>query len=114
MRAFNSEWDKLLVVEVAKPANAKYEGRSIADIALEQGKHPLDALLDLALNEDLKTQFTAILLNSDPVEVAKILQDPENYVTLSDAGAHITFFCDAGFFLGWLWMRPKTVEFVVR
>lgn len=109
LRAFNSEWDKLLVVEVAKRSNAGFEGRSIADIAREQGKHPLDALLDLALNEDLKTQFTAILLNSDPVEVAKILQDPENYVTLSDAGAHITFFCDAGFGLHLLghWVRDQ-------
>jgi len=96
-RAFNSEWDKLQVIEVALAANARYEGMSIGQIATESGKHPLDAMLDLGLSEGLRTRFTAMLLNSDDAEVAKLIADPDNYVTLSDAGAHLSFFCDAGF-----------------
>lgn len=105
-RAFNSEWHKLHVLETSA-ANKTLEGQSIAQIAEQQGKHPLDALLDLALSEGLQTQFTAILLNSDESEVAKLIGDPDNYVTLSDAGAHLSFFCDAGFGLHLLghWVR---------
>jgi N-acyl-D-amino-acid deacylase len=106
-RAFNSEWDKLHVLEVVGSDHKALEGASIAEIAAAEGKHPLDALLDLALSEHLKTQFTAILLNSDDTEVAKLIGDPNNYVTLSDAGAHLSFFCDAGFGLHLLghWTR---------
>ena len=108
-RIFNSEWDKLNIVQVALPAHARLEGKTIAEVAADQGKHPLDCLLDLALSEDMKTLFTAVLLNSDPDEVAKIITDPDNYITLSDAGAHTTFFCDAGFGLHLLghWVRER-------
>jgi N-acyl-D-amino-acid deacylase len=110
-RAFNSEWDKLHVLEVGSPENATLEGRSIADIAAAAGKEPLDALLDLGLSEGLRTRFTATLLNSDDTEVAKLITDPDNYVTLSDAGAHLSFFCDAGFGLHLLgkWTRDLGV-----
>ena len=106
-RAFNSEWDKVQVVEAAKAENAKLEGKTIAELAQAMSVHPLDCLLDLALSEDLDTVFTATLLNSDDEEVAKIITDPETYITLSDAGAHLTFLCDAGFGLHLLgyWTR---------
>jgi N-acyl-D-amino-acid deacylase len=97
MRLFNSEWDKLHVVEVALPKNRALEGRSLAALAEQAGVHPLDYLLDLALSEDLETQFTAILLNSDEEAVGRLISDPDNHVALSDAGAHLTFLCDAGF-----------------
>ncbi|WP_326542638.1 N-acyl-D-amino-acid deacylase family protein [Pseudorhodoferax sp.] len=108
-RLFNSEWDKINVVEAAKPGNAGLEGRTIADIAAERGTHPLDCLLDLALEENFDTLLSAVLLNSDPEVVGEIIKDPENYITLSDAGAHITFFCDAGFGLHLLgyWVRER-------
>jgi len=106
-RAFNSEWDKVQLVEAATPANAKLEGKTIAELAAAANVHPLDCLIDLALAEDLETVFTAMLLNSDDEEVAKIITDPETYITLSDAGAHLTFLCDAGFGLHLLgyWSR---------
>jgi N-acyl-D-aspartate/D-glutamate deacylase len=54
-------------------------------------------MLDLAVEEDLKTVFTAQLLNSDEMQVARMLNHPHSLVSLSDAGAHLTFFNDAGF-----------------
>jgi N-acyl-D-amino-acid deacylase len=96
-RLFNSEWDKLHVVETTRPEHQALEQRSLADIAAAQGKHPLDAMLDLGLAERLATQFTALLLNSDEQAVGRLIADPENHVALSDAGAHLTFFCDAGY-----------------
>jgi N-acyl-D-aspartate/D-glutamate deacylase len=106
-RLFNSEWDKVHVVEVALAAHARHEQRSIADIAAAEARDPLDVLLDLAIAEDLRTVFTAQLLNSDEDAVGRMLNHPHSIVSLSDAGAHLTFFNDAGFGLHLLghWAR---------
>ena len=48
---------------VAQPR--RLEQRSIAELAREAGSDPLDFMLDLALDEDLDTVFTALLLNTD-------------------------------------------------
>jgi N-acyl-D-aspartate/D-glutamate deacylase len=110
-RLFSGEWDKVLVVESALPAHRALENRSLADIGRDQGKHPLDALLDLALEEDLATVFAALLLNSDEDAVARLIRHPHSLVSLSDAGAHLTFFNDAGFGLHLLghWVRERGV-----
>jgi N-acyl-D-aspartate/D-glutamate deacylase len=106
-RLFNNEWEKVHVVETCKPENQRYEQQSVASIAAQQGVDPLDFALDLALDEDLQTVFTAMLLNSDSEAVAQLLNHPHSLVSLSDAGAHLTFFNDAGFGLHLLgyWSR---------
>ena len=106
-RLFNGEWDKVHVVEVANPAHAHYEQRSVAEIARSEGRDALDVMLDLAIHEDLRTIFTAQLLNSDEDAVGRMLNHPHSVVSLSDAGAHLTFFNDAGFGLHLLghWSR---------
>jgi N-acyl-D-aspartate/D-glutamate deacylase len=108
-RLFNGEWGQVHVVETARAANAPLEQRSIAEIAAEGGRDPLDAMLDLALDEDLATVFTAQLLNSDEAAVGRMLNHPHSIVSLSDAGAHLTFFNDAGFGLHLLghWSRDR-------
>ncbi len=110
-RLFNGEWDKVHVVEVARPENRPMEQRTIAEVAREAGKDPLDVMLDLALAEDLDTVFTALLLNSDEAAVSRMLRHPASLVSLSDAGAHLTFFNDAGFGLHLLghWSRERGV-----
>ncbi len=106
-RLFNGEWDKVQVVETLSSLNASYEQRTIADIAQTERRNPLDVMLDLALAEDLETVFTAQLLNSDEQAVGRMLNHPHSIVSLSDAGAHLTFFNDAGFGLHLLghWAR---------
>ncbi|TMG88932.1 MAG: hypothetical protein E6H76_07980 [Betaproteobacteria bacterium] len=106
-RLFNGEWHKVQVVEVARPENAAYEQKTLAAIAQDEARDPLDVMLDLAIAEDLKTVFTAELLNSDEDAVGRMLNHPHSIVSLSDAGAHLTFFNDAGFGLHLLghWAR---------
>ena len=106
-RLFNGEWDKVHVVETSLPKHAALEQRTVADIAKAQACDPLDVMLDLALAEDLQTVFTAQLLNSDSDAVGRILNHPHSIISLSDAGAHLTFFNDAGFGLHLLghWVR---------
>ncbi len=108
-RLFNGEWEKMFVTEVRDPGNARLEGRSIRDLAKAAGVHPLDYLLDLSLGEDLDTLFTGTLLNSDEDAVGRMINDPHAIVSLSDAGAHLTFLCDAGYGLHLLghWGRDR-------
>ncbi len=108
-RMFTGEWEKAFVALVADPAHAAYEGKSIGALARSEGKHPVDFILDLALSEDLDTMFTATLLNSDEEAVGRMMQDENAIVSLSDAGAHLTFLCDAGFGLHVLghWVRDR-------
>lgn len=94
---FNGEWDKLFVVETAKDENRAMEGATLADLARRAGKDPFDFILDFALSEKLETMFVAQLLHNDDESVGRILADPNTHISLSDAGAHLTFFCDAGF-----------------
>jgi N-acyl-D-aspartate/D-glutamate deacylase len=115
-RLFNAQWDQ---VEVVESANRGFEQRSIGELARAAGKEPLDFMLDLALGEKLDTVFNAMLLNSDEGAVGEMLRHPASLVSLSDAGAHLTFFNDAGFGLHLLghWVRERsalTLEDAVR
>ncbi len=106
-RIFNGDWRRVEVTIAASERNRLLEGRSITDIAAERAADPLDVFLDIGLDEDLKTTFTAKLLNVEEDRVAELLADDGNLVSLSDGGAHLTFFCDAGFGMHFLgrWVR---------
>lgn len=110
-RIFNGEWDKVYVAHAAREANRKWEQHSVEEIALATGADPLDAMLNLAISEDLETEFSALLLNSDERAVGEMLRHPHSLVSLSDAGAHLTLFNDAGFGLYLLgrWVRELGV-----
>jgi N-acyl-D-aspartate/D-glutamate deacylase len=115
-RLFNGQWDQVEVVESSRKDS---EQRSIGELARAAGKDPLDVMLDLALAEKLDTVFNAMLLNSDEQAVGEMLRHPASLVSLSDAGAHLTFFNDAGFGLHLLghWVRERgalTLEDGVR
>jgi len=78
-------------------------------------KEPLDFLFDLPLD----TQLVAKLFQNDDAGVAPLLRHPAGVVALSDAGAHLIYFCDAGFGLHLLahWVRDTatfTLEEGVR
>ena len=110
-RLFNNEWEKVTVVETRRPENAALEQKNIAELAQAAGKDPLDYWLDLAIAEDLETVFVALTMNSDESAVARLLTHPASLVSLSDAGAHLTFFNDAGYGLHLLghWVRERKV-----
>ena len=105
-RLFNGQWDQ---VEVVESARKDVEQHSIGELARAAGSDPLDFMLDLSLGEKLDTVFNAMLLNSDEAAVGEMLRHPASLVSLSDAGAHLTFFNDAGFGLHLLghWVRER-------
>jgi N-acyl-D-aspartate/D-glutamate deacylase len=99
LRAFNGDWNAIRVAMVADQAHADREGHSVAELAGAEGVHPLDWFLDFGLSENMDTVFSSVLLNSDEAAVGRMLRDPHSSIALSDAGAHLTFFCDAGYAL---------------
>ena len=107
-RLFNGEWQR---VHIIQSQHAQLEQRSVAECAAAAGAEPLDFMLDLALGEGLDTVFSALLLNADEEAVGRMLRHPDSLVSLSDAGAHLTFFNDAGFGLHLLghWVRSRGV-----
>jgi N-acyl-D-aspartate/D-glutamate deacylase len=79
------------------------DGVPIAELARRAGQDPLDYFCDLPLDQPL----VAKLFQNDDAGVAPLLKHPQGVITFSDAGAHLIYFCDAGFGLHFLahWVR---------
>ncbi|MGH7817398.1 MAG: N-acyl-D-amino-acid deacylase family protein, partial [Candidatus Binatia bacterium] len=86
---FSRRWDLISVKKVARPENSNLEGKSIAELANDQHKAPIDALLDLALAEDLDTTFEDSTTQDDEQAVKEIFTNPNVLLGQSDAGAHV-------------------------
>ncbi|HWM80391.1 MAG TPA: amidohydrolase family protein, partial [Methylomirabilota bacterium] len=116
---FSKRWDLMIAEEPALAKNRGLRGQHIAEIAKAQGKHPLDAFLDLAVEENLETVFSLGEINMDTEAVAQILGSPYAVVGLSDGGAHVQFHSNVSNptrLLGY-WVREKgimSLELAVR
>jgi N-acyl-D-aspartate/D-glutamate deacylase len=87
----------LTVGQTFSEGNAKYAGRSLMEIAQEEGRELAEVILDLSLADNLDTEFQLKnVLNADKVSVAKLIDHPLCHFGASDAGAHITQFCGTG------------------
>jgi N-acyl-D-aspartate/D-glutamate deacylase len=106
---FRGRWDRVQVLSVGKVEHRPLVGRTLADVARETGKHPVDAWLDLVLADDLETEFLAAIMNSDEAVVGQLISHPLTLVSLSDAGAHLSLLCDAGYTTTLLgtWVRER-------
>ena len=117
--AFGIMWDRVFVTRTAMDKNRDMQGKSIAAIAKTQAKHPVDALLDLVIEEDLNTSFRNSQSGGDKGAMATMLQSPYTVIGLSDAGAHVVFEAGYGYssiVLGH-WVRDEgvlTLEEAVR
>ena len=104
-----TRWDTMTVEHSA--SRADLVGRSIGQIAREQGASPWATLCDLAVADRLETRVEITFANDDADEVAHLLASEGCVLGLSDAGAHVTQICDAvqpTDFLG-RWVRDRGV-----
>src|SRR5208282_566952 len=86
-----------VVGEVYNQSNREYQGQRLAEIARKQSKSIPDAMLDIAVADDLQTEFQINdVIHADPEIVARILDHPSIHIGASDAGAHVSQFCGAG------------------
>ena len=104
---FLGNWSHIEVGQTALPVHHALEGLRISDLAQQRGQDPVDAFFDLALAEQLQTHFVGKFFQNRDDGVAPLLKHPASVVTLSDAGAHLSYMCDAGFGLHFLahWVR---------
>ena len=102
-------WARITLHEVKSPALKPLEGRTVADIAREQGKDGVDAFLDLTLQDDLDLEFTMASFNTRVDRMTEILRDKRVLVALGDGGAHVDMLCDAGYptYLLGTWVRER-------
>lgn len=116
---FTNQWDCVHVVRVEQERNKQYLNKSIADIAAQWNRDPVDAILDLAIDENLEMGITLSVINTNPEEVRELITHPGVLIGLSDAGAHVDQHCDAGVptYLLSEWVRKRqamTLEEGVR
>jgi N-acyl-D-aspartate/D-glutamate deacylase len=69
--------------------------RSIAEIARERGVDPVEALIELALERDLKAFFVQPVFNESFDDVLEMMKHKHSVVTFSDSGAHVSQIMDS-------------------
>ncbi len=88
------------------PELTKYHGRTIGEIAAAEGKHPVDAMLDIGVAGELKVLYrTQDVCSTDPVKTGALVRDRHVILGISDGGAHTKFFTGGSFttdLLTWL------------
>jgi N-acyl-D-aspartate/D-glutamate deacylase len=105
--ALGGSWDRTVVSWF--PADPSIEERNVAELAEERGIDPTDLVLELSLESKLDARFRMAVLNYDEDDVEVLLTDPHTMLGLSDAGAHASQLCDAGFATHLLsrWVRER-------
>jgi len=108
---FTRRWDLQFVFRPALPKNQRLTGKSVAEIAREQNKDLLDAFLDLALEENLETEFERREVNSDEAAMTALLTSPYTVIGQSDGGAHVVFRTDYSYstYLLSHWVREREI-----
>ncbi|WP_380875478.1 amidohydrolase [Sphingomonas sp. DBB INV C78] len=96
------------------PNSAHLEGRTIRDIAAERGCHIAEAIIDVALEDDLQTSFGLEALgHNDTTKIADFLAEPLIGIGAGDGGAHVTNFStygDTGFLFSQYVRTHKTLS----
>ncbi|MEQ1888723.1 MAG: amidohydrolase family protein [Alphaproteobacteria bacterium] len=84
----------------------KYVGMSLSQIGAEEGKHPIDIMLDFSIMGDLKVEFLGPNRGFNADFMAEMTNNSEyTFPGVSDGGAHTKFFTGGAFttdFISWL------------
>jgi N-acyl-D-aspartate/D-glutamate deacylase len=87
-----SDFARMEIARTFAPANAGLAGRLVGDVARERRLDAVDAALDIALSDELRTLFVPVRVGADDASWkarGEILLDPRVVVGASDAGAHL-------------------------
>jgi N-acyl-D-amino-acid deacylase len=102
-----------LVLQGEKAGNTAEFGQTVQQIADAQGKHVIDALLDMVVADDLATEFFAPTQGREAAQfTTEVLNSNLVVAGVSDGGAHVKFLT-AGIYptdlLIWLVRDEKTI-----
>lgn len=81
----------IVIVGPRREQNLQWLDHTLALAAEKMGKHPVDVMLDLAVEEDLETEFFAAPPNGRIDHLKEIVDDPYILFGVSDGGAHTKF-----------------------
>lgn len=112
-------WSRVRVHEARSAGLKRFEGQTITAIAQALGKDPVDAFLDLTLDDDLDIEYTLSTFNHRVDRMKEILANRDILIGLGDGGAHVDMLCDSGYptYLLGTWVREHqalSIEEAVR
>lgn len=88
-----------------REALENYVGKTVGQIGEEEGKHPIDAMLDLSVAGHLRVEFLGRDRGQSADFMAEMITSPYTVCGVSDGGAHTKFFTGGSYttdFLAWL------------
>ena len=108
------EWDYIYPMD-----DMVYDKPSMAELAQAKGVHPVELMIDMALERDLKMFFRQPIANEDQSQVLDMMKHPRSVITFSDSGAHVSQIMDSSLQTHLLsyWVREKqamTLEEAVK
>ena len=107
----------LVVQEVpGHPELAHYLGRTLGEIAQTEGKHHIDAMLDIGIAGGLKVLYrTHELSSTDPKKVGELVRNQHVIPGVSDGGAHTKFLAGGSFTTDIItWLVRETGELTLE
>jgi N-acyl-D-aspartate/D-glutamate deacylase len=87
-----ANFGRIALVKAIKPELKQYENLMLDDIAELRGCHPVDAMLDISVEDDLQAMFYAESAASSMDVLGEIMQYPYTIPGVSDGGAHTKYF----------------------
>ena len=108
------DWDYVFVMD-----DMVYDKASLGEIGRQRNVSPVELMIDLSLEKDLKLFFRTPLANEDQDHVLEMIKHPRSVVTFSDSGAHVSQIMDSSLQTHLLsyWVREKealTLEEAIR
>ncbi|WP_156680724.1 N-acyl-D-amino-acid deacylase family protein [Sphingomonas profundi] len=84
------EWDRIFVYDRALPPF-----RSLAELAAERKQHPVEVMIEIALEHDLRIFFMQFFHPPAPAIAMQVMRHPHAIMTFSDSGAHVSQISDS-------------------
>jgi N-acyl-D-aspartate/D-glutamate deacylase len=115
-----NSWDRCWVGTPALAKNAALAGKPVTELARAAGVDVRDFVIDLALEEDLATEFRFIRPQEGDEQLARVIaESPYTLLGTSDGGAHlasaVTIHVSTSFLGTWVRERERTsLEQAVR
>jgi N-acyl-D-amino-acid deacylase len=109
-----ADWDYVFPMD-----DMVYDKPSMAQIARDKGVNPVELMIDMALEKDMKMFFRTPIANENQDHVLEMIKHPRSVVTFSDSGAHVSQIMDSSLQTHLLsyWVREKealTLEEAVK
>ncbi len=86
-----NDWKDVFIVSVKNPEFKKYENMNIVEAGKLMGKHPVDAMLDIAVADGLAAEFYSAPVNTDINHFKELVASELTIPGVSDGGAHTKF-----------------------